>query len=325
MIEKDCLSKTNTECLKGILAVAVLIHHIYQYSGLLHETVVGGVFQIIGYLAVAVFFFLSGYGLSVSYTNNRELYLKHFLKRRVLPFYCVILFVSILYTAEFLIIEKTISYKLLLFSVTFGGTVINGGWYLQVQLLIYLAWFVIYRCCKKDNLKVLLVILFTVLYCTLMIILSFPTVWYESILAFPTGIIWHRIKNRMDDRYKNVKIWMIDLFLLMILFVGTLLGSYAVHIWICQLVLKMMSAVSFVLLTVFLLYRVPIECKVTRFLGEISLEVYVFQGLFFNLFHCDLMYVRNPYVYSLLVILGTILLSYLIKPIIDIIYTKFKS
>ena len=40
------ISSASSNCLKGIFAICVLIHHLYQGSGLLHDTVIGGVLQL---------------------------------------------------------------------------------------------------------------------------------------------------------------------------------------------------------------------------------------------------------------------------------------
>ena len=39
-ISSDC-----SNCLKGFFAICVLIHHLYQHSGLLHQTIIGGVYK----------------------------------------------------------------------------------------------------------------------------------------------------------------------------------------------------------------------------------------------------------------------------------------
>lgn len=63
--DKDFLSIQNTKCLKGILAIMVLIYHLY-----LSLNIDLGCFNVLfkpmGYLAVSVFFFISGFGLMSS-------------------------------------------------------------------------------------------------------------------------------------------------------------------------------------------------------------------------------------------------------------------
>lgn len=74
------ISSDSSKCLKGFLATCVLIHHLYQHSGLLHQTIIGGCLQAAGYLSVSCFFFLSGYGLYASYMSKGEAYISVFLR-----------------------------------------------------------------------------------------------------------------------------------------------------------------------------------------------------------------------------------------------------
>lgn len=71
---KEYLSLMTTKQLKGIVAYAIIIHHLSQ------KMQVPGLLSIIGYIGficVAVFFFISGYGLECA-LKNKENYLKHF-------------------------------------------------------------------------------------------------------------------------------------------------------------------------------------------------------------------------------------------------------
>ena len=73
-------TKENSDCIKGVFAVFVILHHVYQESGVLHFGPVGIVLQALGYLSVATFFFISGYGLAASYIAKGDFYLKDFPK-----------------------------------------------------------------------------------------------------------------------------------------------------------------------------------------------------------------------------------------------------
>lgn len=54
---QDYLSKNNSDCIKGLFALCVLLHHIYQGSGLFRGSILGMGLQALGYLSVAMFFF----------------------------------------------------------------------------------------------------------------------------------------------------------------------------------------------------------------------------------------------------------------------------
>lgn len=65
------LSKDKCNCLKGIFAIIVLIHHLKQHSGVFSDYAVPSIIlQAMGYLSVAVFFFISGYGLAFSWQKK---------------------------------------------------------------------------------------------------------------------------------------------------------------------------------------------------------------------------------------------------------------
>ena len=94
------LSKRNTDCLKGILAVLVLIHHLTQNSGLLMDTPLRGVFANLGYLSVSAFLFLSGYGMMASYNKKGKKYAEQLPLKRMLPFYCIIIILIVMHAIE---------------------------------------------------------------------------------------------------------------------------------------------------------------------------------------------------------------------------------
>lgn len=104
------LSSERSRCLKGIFAICVLIHHLYQHSGLFYNTAFGGVLQAFGYLSVACFFFLSGYGLYASYQIKGVIYIDTFMKRKIVPYYKVLcMFVGIYFL--FRIMHVVLEYK----------------------------------------------------------------------------------------------------------------------------------------------------------------------------------------------------------------------
>ena len=68
MLNQDYFNKQQTESLKGLMAVLILIHHIYQH------VLIGGdyplfdfIMRSLGYYAVSIFLFISGYGLMLRY------------------------------------------------------------------------------------------------------------------------------------------------------------------------------------------------------------------------------------------------------------------
>ena len=94
----DYLSNKSTKSLKGLLALLIIFHHISQ------KVTTGenfSNFEYMGRYIVALFFFLSGYGLYFQYSNNVN-YMKNFLRKRLvrifIPFY-VFIVIYVIYRA----------------------------------------------------------------------------------------------------------------------------------------------------------------------------------------------------------------------------------
>ena len=137
---EDFLSKDSTKSLCGIAALFIIFHHIAQewpFYGVTHEL---EFFNDIGFLLVSVFFFTSGYGLTLSADRDPE-YMKNFGRKRMLtvlvPFYVT----NILFALNYIFIGKASAPKII-FGVL-GLTQLNPyGWFPFVLFLFYLVfWF----------------------------------------------------------------------------------------------------------------------------------------------------------------------------------------
>lgn len=280
---QEGLSLDCCNCLKGIFALCVLVHHLYQHSGLFRASLVGTGLQALGYLSVACFFFLSGYGLYVSYIKKGETYIREFFKKKIVPFYIVILLLSVIYAAEGVALGQTYSVGILLKSLTFGGTVIGKGWYLQVQLLLYLCFWLTFRTVKNRRYGILWIYGECLLFCLIMYGLGYRSTWFESVFAFAAGMTWCELAAR--KRAPGNKVVALGCGMEFVLFCAVLFGSFLVKNSVAALILKMLSAVLFAVLIAAATKLIRVENGITRWLGRYSFEIYVCQGLPLVLFH----------------------------------------
>ena len=88
------LSKTDTNVLKGIAIIFMLLHHLFYARRELYDDVIlygdNGIVNEIGIFSkvcVAVFVFLSGYGLTVSNASAKSICLKDFYVHRFVKLY----------------------------------------------------------------------------------------------------------------------------------------------------------------------------------------------------------------------------------------------
>ena len=281
---------------------------------------IGICFQAAGYLSVACFFFLSGYGLYASYQEKGIAYIKNFFKKTIVPFYCIILLFTVIYFGEEFLIGQTLTTEVLLKSFTFGGTVIKNGWYLQVQLLLYLFFFITFLTIKDGKQCIILIISECLLFCFFMYVLGYSSTWYESIFSFATGMIWRELDLHYMKSPSNKTVFFVCA-LEFILVCFTFVGSYLIDNNIAMLILKMASAVFFVALIETAINLISVENRITRWLGKFSMEIYIVQGIFLTLFHSQLINITNQYIYILVVTVTTIGAAVLFHPVTRKIYS----
>ncbi len=139
----DYLSKDVTMSLRGLAAIGVILHHIsqeevFQSSGEIN------MFVNVGYQYVALFFFLSGYGLLKSIDTKPD-YLNGFLKKR-LPVIIVPFYVSIIFYGIYNIIAGNRLAPLQWFTNILGITMMNEyAWYPIILAILYIAFYLIFR------------------------------------------------------------------------------------------------------------------------------------------------------------------------------------
>ena len=311
-LKADYLSKDRTDCLRGIFALFVVMHHLYQNTGLFSEnTVLSMIFSLMGYLSVSVFFFLSGYGLMSGYERKGREYAKRMFVHRIIPFYIVSVFFS------YLDMAGTLSFswkRFLLTPIAFG----NFGylWYLEVQLFVYILFAVVYSWKITDELKNM-IFFFGLLFMVIgFSILGLGGWWYNSIVCVFLGMIWKKEQTEIDGFIVNKVGYGLVLPASFILFCGLILSRFFYTGGISILV-EYMDAIFFVLLVIMLIIIIPFENKLTRFLGSISLEIYALQRIFIWAFHTSFLNISNPWLYCVVVYGATIVAAAIVHPFIN--------
>lgn len=315
------LSYDSTNCLKGIFAIFVLIHHLYQYSGLLKNSTIGLVFQSLGYLSVGMFFFYTGYGMMVS--KNKKGYVKSIGKKRIFPLYLFYTFLIVFYTIWKLILHYSISNIDILQSFIFGKTIVPLGWYFQVTFVIYLLLWLVFNLVKKDSACLIVTGIALSIYCIICNMIGLTSTWYESIFCLLLGMSWAVYKDKIDMvlNRKKWEMFVASIFLFLVFLSGTKMLPFL------NIQIKMISAVLFsifITLATFVFPSIFYNNFLTRVLGKYSLEIYVSQGFFLILRKEGRIYIDNPYFFILIVVVGTGVMSLLMKLLYEQIIRKIK-
>lgn len=308
------LSKQNTDALKGIFAICVVSHHLSQTVHIWDFSFVASVFQFMGYLSVAVFFFFSGYGLALSYDKKTE-YINEFPKNRILDFYIKYCVLVICYLIYYAILAREVSGVRILKSLTFGETVIAYGWYFQTILILYILFYFTFKLCKRRELQLITFGIILFMFCSILYLLGFSTTIIECVFCMLFGMIWCRNKDKIDSvifKGKTKFMWLAINFLA---FSITLIvwNVLEIHI-VITLLAKLMSAIFFVTTVLLVTNFVSVTNKLTNCLGKYYFEIYAFHGMFINLYQ-NIIKVKNDYVLILLVVVSTLAFSSAIHPI----------
>lgn len=309
------LSKETTVAEKGLAAVIIVFHHISQMIDLPKCFVI---MNYVGFIMVAIFFFISGYGLSYG-LDNKEGYLNNFFKKRILSIlipYWIVNTISIVYN---LINSKTFTPFEYLTSYL-GLDTITGTWFVTAILIMYLAfWFSYKLYCKEKttwNVSTIILLALIVIYCVFCYKLSNNSSFTASISAFALGVVWNRLFNsRFIEHLKTnyiLKLCAITI-LFGVAFIGRLGLSYiGVNSEILHVIIRNIVTVCFVLFLLTVTYKIEFKSKIISTFGIYSYEIYICHYLsktvFSNL-------ADNSYLFILLVIALTVLLSLIVHKI----------
>lgn len=164
--------------------------------------------------------------------------------------------------------------------MTFGGTIIGNGWYLQVQLVLYLLFYITFRYAKEDR-AIPCIIGECMSMCIILYLCGFESTWYEGIMAFPLGMVWCRYQDKLNFLKKGRITFSVAITAFM--FVCTCFGlSRILPNEIISVICKSMSAVIFPIVVVVIVSWISIENNVTCILGRYSMEIYIARAIFIN-------------------------------------------
>lgn len=280
--KNTCLDIKNMNILKGVSCVLVVISHISLQlggKGILILT------SSVGYLAVGIFFFSSGYGLMYSFIS-KENYLKGFLQKRVLKIVIPFWITNIIFLLVYIIIYKEHYTYLDILKYIFGIKLICGhAWFMIFLICFYILFWAIGKLFKKDK---YIIALMTIIILSFSLLIGFKIIKYgdfgKNILAFPIGMLMAKyntkVREYIDNKYNNFTV------LSTILFFITY-GYYTVIKWhigmennlLINYIVDFICQMSFINMMLMLVQKIRIKSKVTIFVSSISYEIYLMHQL----------------------------------------------
>lgn len=297
----------NEKNIKLILAIWIILSHLPGMK----------VLGAYNYLPVAGFFFLSGYGLMMKSKSNS----KYNLLKSILKIYIPYMVATIIYT----IIFNNYNLLMLLKQITLIKVDLPYGWYIRTQIILYIIWFIANNS-KNKNWKIFISFILVLIYSILFRYTGQIFTSYKTVFAFVVGL-WYAM-------YENKVFKYINLYSCVFCGVVSLAIRFIVtdNETIFDSVLYNLSGILFCFLLVYSIYKINIKNKKIDFLKNMSLELYLVQGIsqcfFMKTYFCDksFLYLNNNLLIIILSTIGTIILGYLLKKIdtkiFNIIYKR---
>ncbi len=273
---EDYLSFDSTVSIRGICVLVVIYHHLSQ---VLQNEILLYPFLITGYLCVSVFFFFSGYGVMYSYKYKKD-YLKNFFRKRIFGLIIPFFIINLLY---FLILEKGN------FSVFGAIEKISGiilvniqAWYIHAVIYFYVLFFITVKITNKEKLIFLLSCLTTFIYIIVCILFDKGRFWYNSCITFNLGVLF-AYKKEISESLK--KFYFIKLLISFSLLISLFLAkNLAIKFLSCNELIKffleLLTSIFFIFTCVLIFLKLRFSNKISVFLGQISLELYLIHNLF---------------------------------------------
>lgn len=318
---QSVLDKKATQAIKGILCIFIMLHNVGLDCTANNEAA-----RLIcdhsGAACVGIFFFLSGYGILQSYKKNGVKSLKRLLFRNTLKLYLVAVSINII--EYFAFFKGAFEIKDLLLRI-FNLDIFNNfnrmnrhGWFIASILAMYLIFIVVFYISSKFKNKnstliaTIIVVFISVLFRVLAKIFDNGGMYTNGIPLFGLGLLYSYFYNFVNKLCLNKKIAIPVASISLIAFVTTFIFLWGTFSSYALAILIVIGANYF-----------RVDNKLTLFLGNISLGVYLFTD---TSMHLTNKFIDNPYIYAPLNILITIGLGtvlFFILFIIEKLISKF--
>ena len=334
------LSLAQAKALQGFLALCIVFHHCAQKvffdswgpafspSGL-------EVMALIGFAFVGYFFFCSGYGLYQSCQKKQD-YLDGFPRRRVLPLLLIYVACNTIYLVGRLAMGETFG-ALRLVSLLCGLELANpNAWFVVTLPIMYLFFYFSKRGCLDEALVTRRLFVGTGAYILAGVAVTMTFSggarygvflgrwWYNTAILFPLGYLFGRREPEawawMRASYRR------QVACSVVLFIGCFLLSLvflAVFPLVpISMILESLSTICFTWSLLLFSLRGRVISRLLGFYGSLTLELYLMQGFFVNLFYrpfydkgTGILTIGNPPVYILLVLACATMFALLFKQV----------
>ncbi|MBE5924468.1 MAG: acyltransferase [Lachnospiraceae bacterium] len=297
--EKDILIRMNM--LRGMLALVVMLSHIWGYTGLVFLVPFNKVVTI----AVAFFFFLSGYGMYVS-SSIKKGYLKSILLNKI-PY---LLWMSILAYFFSAIMETVLinnQDKKVFSPISIYNFFNTTNWYVY-ELLGFYVLFVLVMKFVNDKYRLMVILVVSVIAFVCLFYSGLVEAYYNSIIGFWIGMYCGR-KGCINMLDKHTKGYLLGWVILILSFAAMFVLDKQS---LAFAAIRNAAAVGALIAVLYMIRYLRLDLKILKLLSSTSPELYFYHmpiALILSFIF------ENAYIYMALVIVSSYVVAFIIHPI----------
>lgn len=282
--------------LRGLLALVVLFSHIWGYTGMrilvpFNKTVT---------IAVAFFFFLSGYGMMRSY-DRKENYLKEVIRVKIPYLLWMALMAYIFSVLLEILMTRGATGSQFYHPAGIKNLIVSTNWYVYELIGFYLV-FSITKKFISSKYQILFVAVLSGFAFTALYYSGLVEAYYNSIIGFCLGMFWakHDHSIFMDQYSKG---YLPAAIIVIITFAAMLVFDRSS---ILAAIDRNLAACGSIILAMYVMQYVDLNDRVNRYLSKISPEIYFYHMPVALL--CSNV-IENVYVYAAVVIGATMIIA----------------
>lgn len=309
------LTKKETIYVKAICSILIVLHHLSQRIGI---NIITLPYIEVGKYSVAMFLFISGYGLMKSLKNNNK-YLSNFIVNRVFTIYMPFVIVNII----MILINWTGGFKYSFVNIieyTLGIKLIDATmWFIIFIIASYFIFYIIFKFLDINKGRVAMLTINIIIFligCRF----KLSEVFINSSFGFILGIYLAQYEKQFIKVVKN----RYNIYLIMAL-VSFILGRIVSIIitkdkMLIDMIFANISAIGFIIFILILLMKIEFNNSILKLFGDVSFYIYLTHNKIITMIPNS----NKSIFLSVLLFIVIIISSYILMNIINLINRQIK-
>lgn len=306
--ESFFLSKTNTDQLKGVAILLVILGHM-------------GIISYAGAYGVGIFLVLSGFGLTQSYLKSgTENFIRKRINKIIIPYMIITL---IWFAIEKLRFGTSYSVKhtiKTLIGLNAQSPLDASMWYVTFLIYWYIAFYLIFSLPQSNFIKVISIFVTSYLIYKHAFLFTSATGASLYVIEFPIGvligILYDKFKGYKPKHYKMILfiVSIISGLLFKHYFKYILEGDYSKAIFFCTVfIITFIGLISYYYKN----FSIKIFLNICKRIGQVSYEMYLLEYVFLTKYFKIFKFINNDFLRCTFFIITMITLGTLMKVLVN--------